>query len=83
MNARATQPKIMYLPKSISELGKCVTVKGHLLLVDEALVDFRLWLVELSFYDCPGKSMQCTLNVNNSTSPAVEEIEMLVRHAGD
>lgn len=60
-----------------------VWVFKGLLLVDKALKDLGLGLIELSFYDCPGKSVQGTLNVDDSTGPAVEEVEMLVRHTCD
>lgn len=52
-------------------------------LLDELLVHCRLWLVEVAFNDRPAKRVDKRLDVNNSAKPSVEEVERLVRDAGD
>ena len=55
----------------------------NVLLLDECGISLRLRLVESPFYKRPNQSMQERLNENYATGPAMQEIKVLVRDAGD
>ena len=56
---------------------------NNVLLPDEGGISLRLRLVESPFYKRPDQSMQKRLNENDATGPAMQEIEVLVRDAGN
>jgi hypothetical protein len=55
----------------------------NVLLLDEGRVNIRLRLVEPPFDKCPNQSMQERLDENDSTDPAMQKVEVLVRNTGD
>ena len=55
----------------------------NVLLLDESGVSLGLRLVESAFNKRPDQSMQERLDEDDSTNPAMQEVEMLVWDAGD
>ena len=53
------------------------------LLPDKGGIGLWLRLVESPFYERPDKSMQERLNEDDSTSPAMQKVEVLIWDAGD
>ena len=56
---------------------------NDVLLLDESRVGFRLRLIESSFDQCPDQSVQEGLDENDTASPSMQEVEMLVRDTSD
>lgn len=55
--------------------------EDDVLLIHEVFVHKRLRLVEFPFHERPAEGMQETLHEDDSSEPAVQEVEMLVGDA--
>jgi hypothetical protein len=75
-------------PSQTENIQKCDEKHGNAApdnigLVDEIFECGRLGLVETAFDECPSQRVEERLNENDSSQPAVQKVEGLVRNASD